>query len=187
MWANHDVTNLWNMHEDTYWDNNNDPSYDNYENSYINASLNLGVYFGAFDKLKKFKFFRYFGMEFDFNYIQFTGKEVNRVVSDLQSILFGFNAYMRTNFQFPLNLIFRVGVGLTYSIQKYTKYDGLGDPAFTGKLESLDFYYKPEIAVEFRAASMFYIELGVGFISILYKDEIMYSLKPTIMLGFTFK
>ena len=158
----------------------------NYISSYLNTKLNVGLYFGGFSKLKKFWFFKHFGSEIEFNYIKFDGVEGKNVVSDLHNIVFGFNLYMRTTFKFPINIIMRLGGGLVYTIQNFKKYDTSGNLQLKGELESIDFYYKPEISCEFRAAKIFYIEFGIGFESTLYKDKTMYSLSPFIILGFTF-
>lgn len=157
-----------------------------YENSYINAHLNFGIYFGGFYKLKKYWFFRHFGMDLDIMYNYFIGKPNPTLKSTLQNIAGGMNLYMRSDFKIPMNLIFRVGAGASFSMQNFEKYSLAGVLIMKGEGLSLDAYYKIGLALEFRVSKLFYFELGTDFFSIAYQGEMLQSIRPFILLGCTF-
>jgi hypothetical protein len=158
------------------------PDWDKYfDDSFKSFSMNARY---SFRYMKFPDLFKYTGIELETNYVSIEGISVfNRIESDLTDIITGVNIVIATNFDFPLNLAFRVGGGFAYTKQEYLTYDNMGNPADKGTAESADFFYKAGLSLEYRFYSSFFLEAFADYYSINYIKKPFNALRFSCQAG----
>ncbi|HOO72298.1 MAG TPA: hypothetical protein PK926_11100 [Spirochaetota bacterium] len=152
-----------------------------YQDSYITAMLRLSLNFGKLGLLKKYRFFRYFGMELDGSFTQFEGKQIpNKLRFDSKNILAGANIFFTTGLSIPINLMGRFGAGASFTLFEYDI------TLNTGKdldLWSTDPYILGGMSIEITFYQYLYFELGADFVFIDYLGDDYMGLRYFFMVG----
>lgn len=155
-----------------------------YKNSYLNGTLSISYYPENIDFFKSYWFLRYLGIELDTTFVLYQGKNaINRVETDNYDLIVCGNLLIKTGFDFPLNLIARVGGGKTLTWQKYNTYDVLGNIEGTETLDSSDPYYNVGLAIEYTFLSYFFLEIGANYSVIKYIDNGFKTLRYICLFG----
>jgi len=158
-------------------------------NSYYNNSLSgfdfsVGYIFANIDILKRIRAFRYTGIEFETDYIFLSGKNrYNNIETDIYNLKTGGGFFFRTDFNFPFNLIFRCGAGLSSTRQKYMTYNMIAEPVGYKTRNTADPYYRAGFSLEYFFYEPYYVETGVDFYSIIYLGENLNSVKYYFQAG----
>jgi hypothetical protein len=136
-----------------------------YENSYIGAMLRLSLTFGKLGALKKYPFFRHFGVDIDSSFTQFYGKNVpNKLPFNSKNILAGANVFFTTGKSIPINLIIRFGCGASFTRFEYQIKTPKGDDL---NLWSTDPYVLAGLSVEFNPYKSFFSNSVRNFCSLI--------------------
>jgi len=133
-----------------------------------------------------FWFLRFTGIEFDSSYVKFDGiDEYNRVSSNIDLILAGFNLYATSNLKFPLNFYVRVGSGIVQTTITYrlVKPGLINDK---GSITSRDPYYKFGASLEYAFTRSFFLETGFDYLIIQYLQKSMNSIRYYGVIGTRF-
>ncbi len=151
-----------------------------YQNSYSGAFVTIGYGLENFHFFRTFGMARFVGFEFETNYVKFQGKDdPDRIRSDLTNTFTGGNLYIITNFNFPLNIIIRGGVGVVVTQQEYEKLNGSG----TDILSSRDPYYKAGFSIEYSPFPTIFLEGGIDYYMVGYLEEDFRSLRYFSLVG----
>jgi hypothetical protein len=151
-----------------------------YQNSYSGAFVTIGYGLGNLPLFRSVGLTRFVGFEFETNYVQFQGKDdPDRIRSDLTNTFTGGNLYITTNFNFPLNIIIRGGIGVVITQQEYERLDGSG----TDILSSRDPYYKAGFSVEYSLFPTLFLEGGIDYYTVGYLEENFKSLRYFSLVG----
>jgi hypothetical protein len=148
-----------------------------YRNSYKNIFINAGFVFGRIEALGRYFIFRHSGFEGEWGYMRFSQKVRLDIRSSLRDMSYGGNLFFRSNLDMPLNLIFRAGGGIADTRQEYVRFLNKDLPFLPGTLRSYDPYLKTGVSFEFIFLKLFYIETGVDYFSIFYRDRKFHSLR----------
>ncbi len=141
-----------------------------FNNSYYGGTFMIGSRIPTLIPFFNWEFMQYLGLEFEGTYIKYEGKKIpNRIKTNKIDIITGGNLYFDTNFQYPLNFIFRAGGGL---IQTKFEYDNsvINDLKKYNEnaLISMDFYYKAGVSIEYNFIKYCFIEEGADFYEFKY-------------------
>ncbi len=158
------------------------PEFDSYyTNSYQSAAVMVGYSLRNMALFTSLRFLRFTGLELESSYVKFEGKEAkNSVKTDNTHIITGVNVYMRTMFNFPLNLIVRGGGGIAYTEFEYYNIDGNGNST---SLDSQDPFYRIGCSLEFNLTRFLFFESGIDYYVISYIGDEVKTLRYFGLIG----
>jgi hypothetical protein len=140
-----------------------------YKDSYYAAGLDISYAFRGVNFPSFLIFMRYTGLDIESNYVKFTDKKAfNNIEGDMTSIISGFNLFISTYFDFPLNFAIRGGGGIAYTILNYKKYDNTGVLMEKGSSSTSATYYKAGISMECSLSSRLFVEACADYYIINY-------------------
>ncbi len=151
---------------------------------YLGYMGTVGFHFGDSSAIKSKSFARFMGIELDGKYSSYAGKNSLQFKSKLMTIAGGINLFMKTRLKAPINFYFRLGGGVSYSLQNYTRSNAMGIPLINGKVESLDPYGKAGVSVELNFLYAMSLNIGTDYYLIFYNNKIFQSLHYYAMIGF---
>ncbi len=158
-----------------------------FNDSFVGYTAKIGFNFGNFiffrpsDTLKYTGILSYFGMEIEGGQTLFAGKKFSSKINmDKNEVLFGGNFFARTNFNFPINFIYRMGGGLAMSDFTYHTKDLVGRNI---TLTTNDPYYKTGLSAEYNFLRFFLVEAGAEYMVIQYISKPLKSLRYFLMAG----
>ncbi len=151
---------------------------------YLGYMGTLGFHFGDSSAIKSKSFARFMGIELDGKYSNYAGKNSLQFKSKLLTINGGINLFLKTRLNAPVNFYFRLGGGVSYSLQKYTRSNAVGIPLVNGKVESLDPYAKAGVSIEFNFLYAMSLNIGTDYYLVFYNNKIFQSLHHYAMVGF---
>lgn len=158
------------------------PTWNNlYRDSFPGFMAVLGFHFGNSKYIAAGGFLKLLGVELEFAYNRFNGKPKLLFNSNLMTINGGLNVFIKSNWDFPLHLYFRVGAGASYSQQKYRRFKY--QVPDSGTLLSLDPYAKVGAGFEINFLYALSLSIGADYYCTFYQDSIFMSLRYYAMLG----
>lgn len=143
----------------------------------------IGFHFGDSKYVTRKNAIRFMGIELDFKYTAYSGKNSVQFRSQLTTMTGGPNIFFKTNLEIPLNFYLRVGGGVSYSQQKYTRSNLLGLPLIHGNIHSLDPYVKVGASVEVNFLYAMSLNIGADYYVIFYNNKYLQSLHYYAMIG----
>ncbi|TAL35340.1 MAG: hypothetical protein EPN93_10640 [Spirochaetes bacterium] len=145
-------------------------------NSYSGANLT-----GRFEGGKGF--WKYTGLELEGAYVTMKYAGAQKKVPDNGTLMMGGGALLvRTAFDFPVNLIARMGGGMCSSSYEYTTLI-MQKQTYT----SMDPYLRAGVSIEYAFYRPFFCELGADYLSVMYKASSLDSTRFYFMAGMRVK
>ncbi|MBP7735892.1 MAG: hypothetical protein KA369_07960 [Spirochaetes bacterium] len=151
---------------------------------YLGYMGTLGFHFGDSKAVKSKNFARFMGIELDGKYCIYAGNNSVQFKSKLMTITGGINLFMKTRLKAPISFYFRLGGGVSYSVQKYTRSNAIGIPLINGKVESLDPYAKAGVSIELNFLYAMSLNIGTDYYLVFYNNKIFQTLHYYAMIGF---
>ena len=160
------------------------PDWNNlYENSLKGVDFNLAYGFKYIKSLRT-TFLRFTGVQLDFNYIDFDGlQDFTKVDTGMSNVFIGLDIFGCTNFNFPINFIFRAGGGLVNSTLNIQKHDESGNALEYEEIATQDPFYKFGASVECTYYPGFFIDIGADYTTISYIEKSFTSLRYFAVVG----
>ena len=152
--------------------------------THLNYNGILAFHFGNSKFLNISNFGRFMGIELDFGYGRYSGRNTPTFSSRITQISGGANICISTRMDYFINFSFRAGGGATQSGQYFTKKDLNGFPYQRGSIESLDPYAKIGASIDFTFLYALTLNTGTDYIVTFYKDKMMQQLRFYAMVGF---
>jgi len=143
----------------------------------------LGNSFSGVNLMTRFEggksIWKYTGIELEGAYVSMKYADASKKVPDQGTLMMGGGAlFVRTDFDFPVNLIARAGGGGCSSTYQYTTLTNK-----TNKLTSTDPYIRVGASIEYVFYRPFFCEMGVDRLSVMYKDSSLDSMRYYFMMG----
>lgn len=151
---------------------------------YLGYMGSIGFHFGDSKYVNSKNFARFMGIELDGKYSIYAGRNSLQFKSRLTSITGGLNLFLKTRLTAPINFYFRLGGGVSYSSQTYTKSNLVGIPLLHGTVRSLDPYAKAGVSIELNLLYALSLNIGTDYYVIFYNNRVFQSLNYYAMLGF---
>lgn len=151
---------------------------------YLGYTGSIGFHFGESKYVNRKDFIRFMGLELDGRYCMYAGKNTLQFKSKLTNIAGGLNLFLKTNLNVPINFYFRIGGGVSYSIQTYTRSNAIGIPLVNGNVKSLDPYAKAGVSIELNFLYALSLNIGTDYYILFYNNKFFQSLHYYALLGF---
>ncbi len=151
---------------------------------YLGYMGSIGFHFGDSKSVNRKNFIRFMGLELDGRYCKYLGNNSVQFNSKLTNIAGGLNLFIKTRLDVPINFYFRLGGGVSYSMQSYTRSNAIGIPLVHGNVKSLDPYAKAGVSIELNFLYALSLNVGTDYYILFYNNKFFQSLHYYAMLGF---
>jgi hypothetical protein len=151
---------------------------------YLGYMGSIGFHFGDSKYINRKNFIRFMGIELDAKLCYYAGKESIQFKSNLTNITGGIDLFLKSRLDAPINFYFRIGSGVSYSKQEYTRNNLLGERLFSNKVETLDPYFKTGVSIELNFLYALSLNIGTDYYLIFYSNRFFQSLHYYASLGF---
>jgi hypothetical protein len=148
-----------------------------FENTYTAANAVIGLDLTVFPGARTIPFLKDISCDIDFSYMRFKGRNVpDTAHADIDLLLFCGGLSYNTHFAFPVNLLARMGAGITQTRV-------IEDAPSTRPYHSQVIFIKTGVSAEWTFLEYCFVEAGADFIYILYSGEHMKMFAPFVRVG----
>ncbi len=151
---------------------------------YLGYMMSIGYHFGDSKYVKTKNFLRFMGIEMDAQLCHYAGKDSIQFRSTLTNMIGGIGLFIKSRLDVPINFYFRLGGGVSYTLQEYTRSNLLGQQLFSNKVETLDPYLKAGVSIELNFLYALSLNVGTDYNLVFYSNRFFHALHYYAMIGF---